>query len=84
MNKSRIKGRTVYWLGLLLGRRFRVWWWDRHNGAWYWGFLRLFEETPARPPKTYRGFNYEEFVEVADAMFKRMENRRLENLRRTM
>ena len=84
MNKERIKGRIVYWLGLVLGRRFRVLWWDQHNGAWHWGFWRMFEEVPNRPPKTYSGLTYGEFVESADRMFKSMENSRLENLRRTM
>ena len=37
--------RVVYRLGLILGKRYRLWWSRNHEGRWWWGFRRFAEDT---------------------------------------
>ena len=45
------KRRLVYWIGLVLGTRFRLWWHRRKSGRWLWGRMRAIQEIPP-PPST--------------------------------
>jgi hypothetical protein len=39
----------IYYLGLILGKRFRVWYWRTHGKRYYWGIIRSIKELPQEP-----------------------------------
>ena len=41
----------IYRLGLVFGRRFRIWYWRRTEG-WHWGIRRMINELPPREPSS--------------------------------
>lgn len=40
----------IYLLGLICGRRFRVWYWRTHGHRWHWGIVRCVDEIPVKSP----------------------------------
>jgi len=64
MTLKRIKKQAMWRVGLVLGKKFRVWWWDHNGGHWFWGIHKAMMELPNRPAKTYRGINYDEVKEA--------------------
>lgn len=57
--------KITYHLGNLLGRRFRVWYWRRTGGRWWWGISRAIHEVPytTDPPRSEYYDEIERFME---------------------
>lgn len=41
-----------YRLGVLLGKRYRLWYWKKHGNDWLWGLIKASTELPAEEPKS--------------------------------
>ena len=39
-----------YYLGRIIGRKYRRWYWNKHNHRYYWGFYRWTEDYPDKTP----------------------------------
>jgi hypothetical protein len=44
----------IYYLGIILGRRFRLWYWRTHKDRWHWGLVRAAAEIPIHSPHDVR------------------------------
>lgn len=51
----------IYLIGIILGKRFRVWYWRTFKHRWYWGLARCIEEIPVVNRSEFSE-RYEEFL----------------------
>lgn len=55
-----MKNKLVYYIGLLLGSKFRIWYYEKTKGKYHWGLIRFVNEMTKINNPEIKEFNYEE------------------------